>query len=134
MHRFTLRQALGSTTVLMLSAVGLGVSGYSDNPTIMMIAQIAAAVGTFCTLALFWALPTAWLSGTAAAGGIALINSIGNLAGFGGPYLIGWIKETTGSTSVGLLVLALMPLLAGSLVLLGKHDAETEFAEPIAAE
>ena len=43
----------------------------------------------------------AWLSGTAAAGAIALINSIGNLAGFGGPYLIGWVKEATGSTSTG---------------------------------
>jgi MFS transporter, ACS family, tartrate transporter len=121
---------------LLLTAVGLSVSGYSDNPTIMMIALIAAAIGTFCSLALFWTLPTAWLSGTAAAGGIALVNSIGNLAGFGGPYLNGWIKETTGCTSVGLLVLvlALMPLLAGSIVLLGKHDTETEFAKPIAAE
>jgi ACS family tartrate transporter-like MFS transporter len=82
----------------------------------------------FCTFAVFWTLPTAWLSGTAAAGGIALINSIGNLAGFGGPYLIGWVKDTTGSTSNGLLVLSLLPLLAGLLVFLGKHEAKTEFA------
>ena len=70
----------------------------------------------FCTFAVFWTLPTAWLSGTAAAGAIALINSIGNLAGFGGPYLIGWVKETTGSTSTGLLVLAVLPLIGGLLV------------------
>jgi MFS family permease len=88
----------------------------------------AAAIGVFCTFAVFWTLPTAWLSGTAAAGGIALINSIGNLAGFGGPYLIGWVKDTTGSTSNGLLVLSLLPLMAGLLVFLGRHETKTEFA------
>ncbi len=50
-----------------------------------MIALTFAAIGVFCIFALFWTLPTAFLSGTAAAGAIALINSIGNLAGFGGP-------------------------------------------------
>ena len=63
-----------------------------------MIVLTVAAIGVFCTFGVFWTLPTAWLSGTAAAGAIALINSIGNLAGFGGPYLIGWVKEATGST------------------------------------
>ena len=82
----------------------------------------------FCTFGVFWTLPTAWLSGTAAAGAIALINSIGNLAGFGGPYLIGWVKEATGSTSTGLLVLALLPLIGGLLVFLGGHETKAEFA------
>ena len=59
----------------------------------------------------------------------ALINSIGNLAGFLGPYLIGWVKETTGSTSTGLLVLSLLPLAAGLLVFLGSHETKTEFVE-----
>ena len=75
-----------------------------------MVVLTIAAIGIFCTFAVFWTLPTAWLSGTAAAGAIALINSIGNLAGFGGPYLIGWVKEATGNTSTGLLVLSLLPL------------------------
>ncbi len=79
------------------------------------------------TFAVFWTLPTAWLSGTAAAGGIALINSIGNLAGFGGPYLIGWVKDATGSTSNGLLVLSLLPFVAGLLVFLVGHETKTEF-------
>jgi MFS transporter, ACS family, tartrate transporter len=119
---------------LLLTAVALGISGYSDNPYLMMVALIAAAIGTFCTFAVFWTLPTAWLSGTAAAGGIALINSIGNLAGFGGPYLIGWIKDATGSTTIGLLVLAVMPLVAGCLVLVGKDDTAAEFGEPVRAK
>lgn len=113
---------------LLLIAVALAVSGVVSNPAVTMVALTVAAVGVFCTFALFWTLPTAWLSGTAAAGAIAMINSIGNLAGFGGPYLIGWVKEATGSTSTGLLVLAAMPLIAGILVLAGNHGTATEFS------
>jgi MFS transporter, ACS family, tartrate transporter len=113
---------------LLLTAVALGVCGYMDNPYVTMVALIVAAIGIFCTFAVFWTLPTAWLSGSAAAGAIALINSIGNLAGFGGPYLIGWVKEATGSTSTGLLVLAVLPLIGGLLVFLGGHETRAEFA------
>jgi ACS family tartrate transporter-like MFS transporter len=113
---------------LLLTAVALGICGYMDNPYVTMVALIVAAIGIFGTFAVFWTLPTAWLSGTAAAGAIALINSIGNLAGFGGPYLIGWVKEATGSTSTGLLALAVLPLIGGLLVFLGGHETKTEFA------
>jgi D-galactonate transporter len=113
---------------LLLTALALGVSSFITDPTMTMIVLTVAAIGIFCTFAVFWTLPTAWLSGTAAAGAIALINSIGNLAGFGGPYLIGWVKEATGSTSTGLLVLAVLPLLGGLLVFLGRHDTKAEFA------
>src|SRR6195256_690167 len=113
---------------LLLTGVALGICGYMDNPYVTMVALIVAAIGIFGTFAVFWTLPTAWLSGTAAAGAIALINSIGNLAGFGGPYLIGWVKEATGNTSTGLLVLSLLPLAAGLLVFLGGHETKTEFA------
>jgi len=113
---------------LFLTAAALLASGYMQDPLITMVALTVAAIGTFCTFGVFWTLPTAWLTGTAAAGGIALINSVGNLAGFGGPYLIGWVKESTGSTANGLLVLAILPLIAGLLVLLGKHETRTEFA------
>jgi MFS transporter, ACS family, tartrate transporter len=118
---------------LLLTALALGICGYMDNPYVTMVALIVAAIGIFCTFAVFWTLPTAWLSGTAAAGAIALINSIGNLAGFGGPYLIGWVKEATGSTSTGLLVLAVLPLIGGILVFLGGHETRIEFAaaEPV---
>ena len=119
---------------LLLTAAALGVSGISTDPMLTMVALTVAAIGVFCTFALFWTLPTAWLSGAAAAAGIAMINSVGNLAGFGGPYLIGWVKELTGSTSTGLLVLALMPLVAGLLVLFGKHDTSGEFAAPAARQ
>src|SRR4029079_17435049 len=113
---------------LLLTAVALAVSSYITDPTTTMIVLTVAAIGVFCCFGVFWTLPTAWLSGTASAGGIALINSIGNLAGFGGPYLIGWVKEATGSTSTGLLVLSLLPLAAGLLTFLGGHETKTEFA------
>jgi D-galactonate transporter len=119
---------------LLLTAAALGICGYMNNPYVTMIALTVAAIGTFCTFGVFWTLPTAWLSGTAAAGAIALINSIGNLAGFGGPYLIGWVKDTTGSTALGLLVLAVLPLLAACLVLVGKDDTAIEFGEPVRAK
>lgn len=113
---------------LLLTALALAVSSYMTDPALTMIVLTVAAIGVFGTFAVFWTLPTAWLSGTAAAGGIALINSIGNLADFGGPYLIGWVKDATGSTSTGLLVLSLLPLAAGLLVFLGGHETKTEFA------
>jgi MFS transporter, ACS family, tartrate transporter len=114
---------------LLLTAVALALSSYIKDPTITMVVLTIAAIGVFCCFAVFWTLPTAWLSGTAAAGAIALINSVGNLAGFGGPYLVGWVKEATGSAETGLMVLALFPLVAGLLVFLGNHhDSRTEFA------
>jgi nitrate/nitrite transporter NarK len=113
---------------LLLTAISLAVCGYMDSPGVTMVALVIAAIGVFCTFGVFWTLPTAWLSGTAAAGAIALINSIGNLAGFGGPYLIGWVKEATGSTSTGLLVLSVLPLIGGLLAFLGGHETKAEFA------
>ncbi|MEN2275127.1 MFS transporter, partial [Enterococcus lactis] len=63
------------------------------------------------TLPLFWSLPTAFLAGTGAAAGIALINSLGNLAGFLSPSAVGWLKDATQSTASG------MHMLAASIVL-----------------
>ena len=70
-----------------------------------MVGLTLAFAGLKSTLGPFWALSTAFLSGTAAAGGIALINSVGNLGGFFGPYLVGIIKDGTGSDTAALLLL-----------------------------
>ncbi|CAN5413402.1 MFS transporter [soil metagenome] len=113
---------------LFVTALALFASAYAGSLSLTMAALIVAAIGGFAAFGLFWTLPTALLSGVAAAGGIALINSIGSLAGFGGPYLIGWIKEHTGSTTMGLLALAVLPAVAALLVLVLGHDRKTEFA------
>jgi MFS transporter, ACS family, tartrate transporter len=67
------------------------------------------------------------LSGTAAAGGIAMINSIGNLAGFAGPYAMGWIKDSTGTYAGGLLSLAAASVIAMIIVLALEHDRSLEW-------
>ena len=71
-----------------------------------LITLSIAAFGIWGTLGPLWTWPTSFLRGTAAAGGIALVNSIGNVGGFAGPFLIGWIRETTGGFSAGFLTLA----------------------------
>ena len=75
-----------------------------------------------------WTLPTGFLTGSAAAGGIALINSIGNLGGFVGPYAIGWIKDATGEIMLGLVVLAACSIMAGVVTFLMGHDSKLEMA------
>ena len=92
-----------------------------------------AAAGIFGFFAVFWTLPTTFLSGAAAAGGIAVINSIGNLSGFLGPYAVGFIKDRTGSYEGGLMLLAGLGVLAMIIVLLLRHDRGLERA-PTAAE
>jgi nitrate/nitrite transporter NarK len=66
------------------------------------------AVGYFCALPLFWILPSAFLTGTASAGGIALINSIGNLCNFFSQAGMGWLKDHTGNYRTGLVSLAVL--------------------------
>ena len=102
-----------------ISAVGLMLSASTRDPILSLAALSLAAAGIWGALGPFWSLPTAFLSGAAAAGGIALINSLGNLGGFLSPMLIGEIRARTGSFALALFVLAAAPLLTGVLVLLG---------------
>ena len=110
----------------LLAAVGLASSTAAGSPTLEMAALSLAAVGIFAVLPCFWTLPTAVLSGSAAAGGIALINSIGNLAGFAGPYAIGFIKDQTQSFAPGLIFIAVLAFMSFVLVLLLGHDHALE--------
>jgi nitrate/nitrite transporter NarK len=82
-----------------------------------MFALSLAAFGILTTLPLFWSLPTAFLAGTAAAAGLAFINSIGNLAGFISPFAVGWIKDLTQSTDTGMYLIASLILLGGFLMI-----------------
>ena len=93
--------------MISLGAVGLAASAlFSSNATASLLALSIGSIGLYSALPLFWSLPTAYLSGVAAAAGIAFINSLANISGFVGPYLIGWVKQTTGSTDAAILVLA----------------------------
>jgi D-galactonate transporter len=104
-----------------VGCVGLLLSAMvSHNALLSLLALSMAAAGIWGALGPYWSLPTAALSGTAAAGGIALINSIGNLGGFLGPVMIGTVRERTNSFTWALVALAAAPLLAGVLVQLVK--------------
>ena len=118
---------------LFVAAAGIAVSTVFDDPTLKMISLCVAGFGIFANLPVFWTLPTAFLSGAAAACGIAVINSIGNLAGFAGPFAMGWIKDHTGSYTGGLLLLAALGFIAMGIVLMLGHREATERA-PAAAE
>lgn len=91
----------------MLGAIGLALSVILAKDGTLAIAALTLGLsGIMTTLPLFWSLPTAFLAGTGAAAGIALINSLGNLAGFVSPYAVGWLKDATGSTDAGVYMLS----------------------------
>lgn len=101
----------------LIGAVGFTVAAsFSENVVVSIIFLSLAAGGVLTCAPLFWSLPTAFLSGTGAAAGIAVINSVGNLAGFVSPYMIGYLKDLTHSTQVGMYVLAGMLVLGAFLV------------------
>ncbi|MHC5611452.1 MAG: MFS transporter [Nostoc sp.] len=114
-----------------IGAFGLVISAYFHYPVTALAALSLAALGIWGALGPFWALPTAFLSGRAAAGSLALINSVGNLGGFVGPYVIGLVKDTTNSFTGGLLVLAAALLVGGILTLLVPHDSFLERLDTI---
>jgi ACS family tartrate transporter-like MFS transporter len=80
-----------------------------------------AAAGFYGTKGPFWAMPTMFLTGAAAASGIAWINSLGNLGGFFGPWYVGVMKDVTGSYAGGLYGLALLGLIAAIVCALFLH-------------
>jgi len=87
------------------SAIGFALSAWFKNPYLAMAALTLAFIGIKCTIAPFWAMTTTFLGSTAAAAGIAFINSVGNLGGYAGPHLVGEIKARTGSNVAALLLL-----------------------------
>lgn len=111
----------------ILAGLSLAASGYLiGSPTLAFIALSIASLGTYAALPLFWTLPTAVLGSAAAAGGIALVNAIGNIGGYVGPAVMGYIRDQTGSYAYGLLTLGLFSILSGVLALLMGHDGRTE--------
>ncbi|MCX8565710.1 MAG: D-galactonate transporter [Glomeribacter sp. 1016415] len=91
---------------------------WSHSPVITICGMTIAAMGVMSSLPLFWSLPTSFLGGIAAAAGIGLINSCGNLGGFVSPYVIGFIKDLTHSMNIGLCVMASMLFIAALLTLM----------------
>jgi sugar phosphate permease len=107
---------------LIIGAVGMGIGVFFKDPLISFGFLILAGIGVYAPFGVWWSYPTTFLSGTAAAGAIGLINSCGNVGGFVGPYITGYIKETTGSFSVAWIYLACSLALSALLILMLKKQ------------
>ncbi|MCV9917371.1 MFS transporter [Pseudomonas sp. BT-42-2] len=103
---------------MLMGAIGLLIAvNFAANPTIAILGLSIATMGALTGLPMFWPMPTALLSAGAAVAGLAIINSVGQMAGFLSPYLVGFIKDQTGSTDAALYSLAGL-IVVGSLVAL----------------
>ena len=103
---------------MVMGLIGMMLAAnFSSNALIVMLGLSMATMGALTALALFWSLPAAFLGSAAAAAGLALINSLGQIAGFVSPFLVGWIKDATQSTDAALYVLSAVMLLGALLVL-----------------
>jgi sugar phosphate permease len=114
--------------------LGLGLAAVTPSPTVKMLWLCVAGFGFFSVLPVFWTLPTALLSGTAAAAGIAAVNSIGNLGGYFGPQIFGLLRDRTGTDLAGLSFLAACAVMGIVIVLVLGHNPALERAAPQAAE
>jgi len=106
-----------SAPLLMALAGLLLAANFSDNVVLVMIGLSLATMGALTGLPMFWPLPAAFLGSAAAAAGLALINSMGQIAGFLSPFLVGWIKDATGSTDIALYILSTVLFIGAMLVL-----------------
>jgi MFS transporter, ACS family, tartrate transporter len=99
-------------TASTVAAIGLAGVAWLGQSYWAIVAMSLATIGLYGSRPSFWPMPSLFLSGTAAAGGIALINSLGNLGGYFGPFIVGWIKDSTKSFEMALYFLAACALLS----------------------
>jgi cyanate permease len=103
---------------LFVAAAGLIMSALAGTHTgIAILTLTIAATGLMSSSPIFWGLPTAFLTGSAAAAGIGAINSVGNLAGFVSPYMVGWLKDATHNTAMGMYALAAIQIVTAFIAI-----------------
>jgi len=117
---------------VLVGAAGCVLTAYAQSPVLLTVAITMSAVGLLSAIPVFWAYPTAFLTGSAAAAGIALIAAIGNLGGFAGPAFTGISEDQTGGFEMPLTVLAATLVVGSALVLLARERGVPE-PEPAAA-
>jgi ACS family tartrate transporter-like MFS transporter len=120
------RKIVNLTITCLTSAIGLLLAIFVGNFWLSLAWMSVALLGITAARAIFWTIPTRFLTGMAAAGGLAFINSIGTIGGFVAPPMIGWLKDRTGSFSPGLLSMAgfllVATIMAWSLKLFVKQE------------
>jgi ACS family tartrate transporter-like MFS transporter len=115
---------------LFVGALGMGAGVFMKDPRVAFFFVVLAGVGVFAPFGVWWSYPTTFLSGTAAAGAVGLINSLGNLGGFVGPYITGFIKTATGTFAAAWVFLACSLTAAGLLILTFKKQLPADGVEP----
>jgi ACS family tartrate transporter-like MFS transporter len=126
-----------STTV---AAIGIVSAGWLSHSYWAVVAMSVATVGIYGSRPSFWPMPSLFLTGAAAASGMAFINSIGNLGGYVGPFIVGWIKDSTKSFEMALYFLAACALLSAAICFFATRATDTRkaleprVAKPLAAK
>ncbi len=121
----------------VVATIGLVIAGATNGTYWSLVGMSIAAAGLYGTKGMFWAMPPMLLTGSAAAAGLAWINSLGNLGGFFGPSMVGWVRDATGSFAGGLYALAACSLISAVVAALWLHLPRRAAAEErlgIAAE
>lgn len=116
-------RTLHSAASAFLVAAGLATALLTGNPAFMLVSISGAAIGIYAFAPPFWALTSTFFTGAASATAIAAINSVGNLSGFVSPFVMGWLKDSTGSFEMSLLAIALGPAIAGLWLALTRRRA-----------
>lgn len=113
---------------MALAAIGIAAAAFVGDPVVKMACLTLSAIGVYASSPVFWTLAPNFLTGPSAAVGIAFINSVAALGAFVAPWLIGLLKDATGSFSYGLLMLAALVTVGAFLVLSIEHDIVLEHA------
>jgi ACS family tartrate transporter-like MFS transporter len=117
-------------TASTLGAAGLAFAAWSGASYWALLGMSAATAGIYGSRAAFWPMPSLFLTGTAAAGAIAMINAIGNLGGYIGPFVVGWIRDSTKSFEAGLYFLAACSLMSAVICFFAARAAGAPAAVP----
>ena len=113
---------------MFIATVGMGVGPFVQDPFWSLVLVSLSCIGVYAGMGVWWTVPTSFLSGSAAAGAVGLINSIGNIGGWVGPYATGYIKDVTGSFQWAYIYLACSLCLAGLLMLTMKKNQPADVA------
>jgi sugar phosphate permease len=114
---------------MFVAAFGMLLGMFATSPTVAFVSLSLVAIGIYAPFGVWWSYPTTFLSGAAAAGAIGFINSCGNVGGFVGPYLMGFLKDRTQSYASGWFILALFLVASGLLVLTFRRQVPTDVTQ-----
>lgn len=112
----------------VVGAVAIAGALYMDSPLLVMACVTVCAIGVFAAIPPFWSLPNGFLTGAGAAAGIGLVNSFGNLSGFAGPFVAGWLKDLTGDSRAGMWVVAAMMLMSAAIAVAFRRTVQRDTA------